>query len=196
MTQERATGPKGARERTLARILSITGRVTAATPGPWGYLQASGVICGPDATEVAQCLHDPDAMFIAQARADVPWFFDQLQAERSTGRPLNAQVLDRVLRPRAAIGVANDWLNRLLRQGDGLHGYVAEAWTATRPAGWARCSRRSPASSTPRPSGSTTALVNAVGMWMGPPAASGASAARPSHHPPQACGEGVVARLT
>jgi hypothetical protein len=31
MTQERATNPK----QTLARLPSITGQATAATPGPW-----------------------------------------------------------------------------------------------------------------------------------------------------------------
>jgi hypothetical protein len=110
MTQERATSP----ELTLARILSITGRAMAATPGPWGYVRPSGVICAPDAT------------FIAHARADIPWLLDQLQAERSSDPTLDAQLLDRVLVLRAAIRLANDWLNRLPWQGDGLHTFVAE----------------------------------------------------------------------
>jgi hypothetical protein len=104
-----------------------------------GELVASGVICGPDASDVAHCLHDPDAVFIAHARADIPWLLDQLQAGRSTGRTLDGQLLDRVLVLRAAIRVANDWLNRLPWQGDGLHGLVAEGLDrATEPFGWAR----------------------------------------------------------
>ena len=122
MTQERATSP----ELTLARILSITGRAMAATPGPWGYVRPSGVICAPDTSEVAHCLHDPDATFIAHARADIPWLLDQLQADRSSDPTLDAQLLDRVLVLRAAIRLANDWLNRLPWQGDGLHSFVAE----------------------------------------------------------------------
>ena len=122
MTQERATSP----ELTLARILSITGRAAAATPGPWGYVRPSGVICAPDAREVAHCLHDPDAVFIAHARSDVPWLLGRLQAERSSDPTLDAQLLDRVLVLRAAIRVANEELNALPWQGDGLSGFIAE----------------------------------------------------------------------
>jgi hypothetical protein len=121
MTQERATSP----ERTLAR-LSIAGRAAGATPGPWGYVRPSGVICAPDATEVAHCLHDSDATFIAHARSDIPWLLNQLQAGRSSSRTLDARLLDHLILLRAAIQVANDWLNRLPWQGDGLHGFIAE----------------------------------------------------------------------
>ena len=89
-------------------------------------MRPSGVICAPDASDVAHCLHDPDAVFIAHARSDIPWLLDQLQAERSTGRTLDGLLLDRVLVLRAAIRVANDWLNKLPWQGNGLHGLVAE----------------------------------------------------------------------
>jgi hypothetical protein len=122
MTQDRATSP----ELTLARMLSITGRVTAATPGPWGYVWPSGVICAPDASEVAHCLHDPDATFIAHARADVPWLLDQLQATQAAHRVIRAQLQGRLDWLGAAIRVANEELNRLPWQGDGLSSFVAE----------------------------------------------------------------------
>jgi hypothetical protein len=126
MTQERATSIARAPERTLARLLSIAKRAAAATPGPWGYVRPSGVICGPDASEVAHCLHDPDAIFIAHARDDLPWLLDQLQAGRPADLSLDGRLLDRVLLLLAAIRVVNEELNRLPWQGDGLHGFVAE----------------------------------------------------------------------
>jgi hypothetical protein len=122
MTQERASSP----EQTLARMLSITRRTGFATPGPWGYVRPSGVICAPDTSDVAHCLHDPDAVFIAHARSDVPWLLGRLQAERSSDPTLDAQLLDRVLVLRAEIRVANEELNALPWQGDGLSGFVAE----------------------------------------------------------------------
>jgi hypothetical protein len=125
MTGEWAISIERAPERTLARMLSIARRARFATSGPWGYVRPSGVICAPDASDVAHCLHDPDAVFIAHARSDIPWLLDQLQAERSTGRTLDGLLLDRVLVLRAAIRVANDWLNKLPWQGNGLHGLVA-----------------------------------------------------------------------
>jgi hypothetical protein len=103
MTRERATSLERVPERTLARLLSIAGRAAAATPGPRGYLRASGVICGPDASDIAHCLHDPDATFIAHARSDVPWLLDQLQAGWSVDPALDAQLLDRVVVLGAAI---------------------------------------------------------------------------------------------
>ena len=124
MTQDRATSIERSPERTLARILSITGRPAAATQGPWGYVRPSGVICAPDASEVARCLHDPDATFIAYARADIPWLLDQLQAARPSDPTLNEQLLDRLILLRAAIQMANGWLNKLPWQGDGLHGFA------------------------------------------------------------------------
>jgi hypothetical protein len=122
MTQERATNP----EQALAQILSITGRAAAATPGPWGYLRPSGVICAPDASDVAHCLHDPDATFIAHARADIPWLLDQLQAEQAADRVVQAQLQGRLDWLEAAIRHANEELNKLPWQGDGLHSFVAE----------------------------------------------------------------------
>ena len=126
MTQDRATSIERSPERTLARILSITGRAAAATQGPWGYVRPSGVICAPDTSEVARCLHDPDATFIAYARADIPWLLDQLQAARPSDPTLNEQPLDRLILLRAAIRVANEELNRLPWQSDGLSSFVAE----------------------------------------------------------------------
>jgi hypothetical protein len=126
MSQERANSIERAPERTRARMLSIAMRARFATPGPWGYVRPSGVICAPDSSEVAHCLHDPDAIFIAHARADTLLLLDQLQAERSADLALDAQLLDRLLMLRAAIRVANEELNRLPWQGDGLGGFFAE----------------------------------------------------------------------
>ena len=122
MTQERASSP----EQTLARMLSITRRTGFATPGPGGMCgrQASSAPRTP--SDVAHCLHDPDAVFIAHARSDVPWLLGRLQAERSSDPTLDAQLLDRVLVLRAAIRVANEELNALPWQGDGLSGFIAE----------------------------------------------------------------------
>jgi hypothetical protein len=122
MTQERANSP----EQALTQILSITGRVAAATPGPWGYVRASGVICTPDASDVAHCLQDPEATFIAHARSDLPWLLGQLQAERSADWTLDERLLDRLILLRAAIRVANEELNKLRSQSDGLHGLAAD----------------------------------------------------------------------
>jgi hypothetical protein len=100
----------------------IATRVNEATPGPWGYLRPSGVICGPDGSDVADCLHDPDALFIAHARDDVPWLLHQLAAEQHARDALDQQVA--VLE--AGIGRANAALNRLPWQGDGQRYLVAE----------------------------------------------------------------------
>jgi len=196
MTQDRATSIERSPERTLARILSITGRVAAATQGPWGYVRPSGMICAPDASEVARCLDDPDATFIAYARADIPWLLDQLQAARPSDPTLNEQLLDRFILLRAAIRMANGWLNKLPLAGRRAPWLRRGSGPRAGPVGGPgdRGGRQRPGPRGPRAQGRW--LVNGVGMWAGPPAASGASAARPSHHPPQACEEGVVARLT
>jgi hypothetical protein len=122
MTQQPASSP----ERTLARILSIAGRTTAATPDPWGYVRPSGVICAPDTSDVAHCLHGPDAVFIAHAPSDLPWLLDQLQTAQAAHRVVQAQLQRRLDWLRAAIRQANEELNKLPWQGDGLHGFVAE----------------------------------------------------------------------
>jgi hypothetical protein len=119
MTQQPASSP----ERILARILSIAGRTTAATPDPWGYVRTSGVICAPDTSDVAHCLHGPDAMFIAHAPR---WLLDQLQTAQAAHRVVQAQLQRRLDWLRAAIRQANEELNKLPWQGDGLHGFVAE----------------------------------------------------------------------
>jgi len=138
MTWERASSPQQTPERTLARILSITGWAAAATPGPWGYVRPSGVICTLDTSEVAHCLHDPDATFIAHTRADIPWLLDQLQAARSTDLTLDEQLLDRVLVLRAAIRVANEELNKLPWQGDRLSSLVTDGLDRDQARRWAR----------------------------------------------------------
>jgi hypothetical protein len=122
MTREPANSP----EQALTRILSITGRAAAATPGPWGYLRPSGVICGPDTSDVAHCLHDPDATFIAHAQANLPWLLGQLQAEQAAHRVSQAQLQGRLDWLEVAIRQANEQLNTLPWQGDGLHSFVAE----------------------------------------------------------------------
>jgi hypothetical protein len=77
-------------------------------------------------------------VFIAHARGDIPWQLDQLQAERSNDRTLDAQLLDRVLVLRAAIRVANEELNKLPWQGDGLSSLVAEGLDRDRAMGLSR----------------------------------------------------------
>jgi hypothetical protein len=51
----------------IERAIAIATRASDATPEPWGYLRPSGVICASDGSDVAECLHDPDALFIAHA---------------------------------------------------------------------------------------------------------------------------------
>jgi hypothetical protein len=131
MTRERATSP----ELTRTPILAITGRATAATPGPWGYLRPSGVICAPGHQRGRPLPARPGATFIVHARTDIPCLLGQLQAERSTSRTLDARLLDCLILLRAAIQVANDWLNKLPWQGDGLHSFVADGLDRD-PARW------------------------------------------------------------
>jgi hypothetical protein len=196
MSQERANSIERAPERTRARMLSIATRARFATPGPWGYVRPSGVICAPDSSEVSHCLHDPDAIFIAHARADTLLLLDQLQAERSADLALDAQLLDRLLVLRAAIRggqrgaerpvLAGRRAERLGRRGSGPRPGLLDL-----PGG--RGGRRRLGPRDLRAQGRR--FVNGVGMWAGPPAASGASAARPNHATPPS-GEGVVAPLT
>jgi hypothetical protein len=122
MTQDRASSP----EQALARLLSITGRAAAATPGPWGDVRPSGIVCAPDASDVAHSLHDPDATFIAHARTDVPWLLDELQVAQAAHRVAQARLQGRLDWLETAIGQANQELNKLPWQGDGLRGFVAE----------------------------------------------------------------------
>jgi hypothetical protein len=109
-------------EAVVARAASILVRCGAATDGPWGYLRASGEIVASDMSEVAQCWHDPDARFIARAREDVPWLVGQLHAEHLAHDELERRL--RVLE--AAIRQANEALDRLSWEGDGLRHLVAE----------------------------------------------------------------------
>jgi hypothetical protein len=194
---EGATGTQRAPEPTLARGLSIARRATAATPGRWGYLRPSEVICAGYASEVAHCLHNPDAVFIAHARSDIPWLLGRLHRGQATDLAPYGQLLDRLLVLRAAIRVADQQLNTLPWQRDGLHRFFAEGLGARSGSvggpgdrgGGQRPGPRVPRAQRRRP-------VNGVGMWAGPPAASGASAARPSHHPTRTYPEGVVAPLS
>ncbi len=104
------------------RAVRVAARADVASPGPWGYLRASGAICAPDLAEVAACCHDPDALFIAHARADVPRLLGQLAAEQAA----LATVERRLATLRAAVGRANQALDRLPWEGDGLLHLVAE----------------------------------------------------------------------
>jgi hypothetical protein len=166
--------------------LSIAGRATAATAGPWGYLRASGVICGPDASDVAHCLHEPDATFIAHARADIPWLLDQLQAEQAAHRVVQAQLQGRLDWLEAAIRQANEELNKLPWQGDGLHSFVAEGLARDQARWVGRVIEAVASALDPEGLGLRgRGLVNSIGMWAGPPAANGASAARPSQAKPR-----------
>jgi hypothetical protein len=124
--EDPTTGSQRAPEGALARLLSIAGRAAAATQGPWGYLRPSGVICAPDASDVAHCLYDPDAVFIAHARTDIPWLLEQLQAGQGVDLGVSGPLLDRLLLLRAAIRVANERLDALPWQGDGLAAAFAD----------------------------------------------------------------------
>jgi hypothetical protein len=114
------------------RATLIATRADAATSGPWGYLRASGAIwatdgggrlaLAADGVEVAQCLHDPDAEFIAHAREDVPWLLGQLAAEQHALAALERRLAVLV----AGVGRANEALDRLPWEGDGLLHLVAE----------------------------------------------------------------------
>jgi hypothetical protein len=55
-----------------AELAAIGARTAAATPGLWGYHAPSGDILAPDLSMVAGCLHVPDGLWIAHARADLP----------------------------------------------------------------------------------------------------------------------------
>lgn len=118
MTQEQASST----EQALARILSTAWRAAAATLGPWGHLRPSGVICAPDGSDVAHRLHDPDAVFTAHARGDIPWLLDQLWLEEAA-RPALQGRLERLA---AAIRLANQRRNALTWQGDRLGSFFAD----------------------------------------------------------------------
>jgi hypothetical protein len=190
MTQQPASSP----ERTLVRILSIAGRTTAATPDPWGYVRPSGVICAPDTSDVAHCLHGPDAVFIAHARSDLPWLLDQLQTAQAAHRVVQAQLQRRLDWLRAAIQ-ANEELNKLPWQGDGLHGFVAEGLDPEQAQWICQVIEEVASVWTPRPSASRTRTRERRGDVGWAAGCQRASAARPCQATPPS-GEGVVAPLT
>ena len=105
----------------IQRAIAIATRASQATPGPWGYLRPSGVICGPDGGDVADCLHDPDALFIAHAPEDTLWLLRQPLVDLSALVALQG----RIALLHAGIRCANDALDRLPWQGDGLRHLVA-----------------------------------------------------------------------
>jgi len=73
-----------------AELASIRARADAATPGPWGYLTPSGEIVATDLTTVATCLHTPDGLWIAHARADVETLLDELERLQHAAARLRA----------------------------------------------------------------------------------------------------------
>jgi hypothetical protein len=177
-------------ERVIARAAVILLRCGAASEGPWGYLRASGAIVAPDLTGVAHCLHDPDAAFIAHARADVPWLVDQLHLEHVAHEEVERRL--RVLG--AAVRRANEALDRLPWQGDGLRHLLAEGVASAEVVAAIHAAA---SALDPETLGRRTAIYDrheGDRAWAGPPAARAASVARPFHH--AASGEGVVARLT
>jgi hypothetical protein len=111
--------------QVAAHAALVAARARLATPGPWGYDRAGAAVVAADGTglrEVAGCGHDPDAAFIAHARADVPWLLGQLAAEQAARAALERR-LDAL---RVAVGRANEALDRLPWQGDGLAHLAAE----------------------------------------------------------------------
>jgi hypothetical protein len=108
-------------------------RTCRSPDGPRPPPRTRGGMCGrrgssapPDTSHVAHCLHGPDAVFIAHAPSDLPWLLDQLQTAQAAHRVVQAQLQRRLDWLRAAIRQANEELNKLPWQGDGLHGFVAE----------------------------------------------------------------------
>jgi hypothetical protein len=65
-------------------------------------------------------------VFIAHAPSDLPWLLDQLETAQAAHRVVQAQLQRRLDWLRAAIRQANEELNKLPWQGDGLRGFVAE----------------------------------------------------------------------
>jgi hypothetical protein len=65
-------------------------------------------------------------VFIAHAPSDLPWLLDQLLTVQAAHRVVQAQLQRRLDWLRAAIRQANEELNKLPWQGDGLRGFVAE----------------------------------------------------------------------
>jgi hypothetical protein len=128
--QQRSPGGRAASvERVAAHVASIARRASLATPGPWGYDRAGGAVVTVGTAglrEVAGCCRDADTMFIAHARADVPWLLHRLAAEQHA----RAALEQRLAVLRAAVGRANEALDRLPWQGDGLRHLVVEG-TAT-----------------------------------------------------------------
>jgi hypothetical protein len=116
------TGSLAEQAARIERAIQIAARASQATPGPWGYLRPSGVICGPDGSDVADCLHDPDVLFIAHAPEDTVWLLQQLLVDLAALVALQG----RIALLHAGIRRANAALDRLPWQGDGLRHLVAE----------------------------------------------------------------------
>jgi hypothetical protein len=124
--QQRSPGGRAAGAGQVAvHAALVAARARLATPGPWGYDRAAAAVVAADPAglrEVAGCGHDPDAAFIAHARADVPWLLGQLAAEQAARAALQRQLATL----RAGVDPANQALDRLPWQGDGLAHLVAE----------------------------------------------------------------------
>jgi hypothetical protein len=106
----------------IERAIVIATRAGLATPGPWGCIRPSGAIVASGHGEIAECTYDPDALFIAHGRGDIPWLLHHLLTELYALVALH----ERVAVLEAAIGCVNAALNQLPWQGDGLRHLAAE----------------------------------------------------------------------
>jgi hypothetical protein len=181
--------PRPSPERVAAHAALVAARARRATPGPWGYDRAGGAVVTAAAAglrEVAGCCHDPDATFIAHARADVPWLLGQLTAEQHARAALERRLAVLV----TAVGLAN-------RRSTACRGRATgcATWSprARPPPRWSPRFTPPPAPWTPRPSASRTAPRDrAPGCGLGRRLPSAASAAGPA----TPIWEGVVAGLS
>jgi len=187
MTQQPASSP----ERTLARILSITGRTTAATPDPWGYVRPSGVICAPDTSDVAHWPARPGCG-VHRSRPQRPSVAARPAPDRA-GRPPGGPGAAPASPGLAAIRQANEELNKLPWQGDGLHGFVAEGLDPEQAQWICQVIEEVASVLDPRPSASRTRTRERRGD-VGWAAGCQRGVGGPALPSPPPSGEGVVAR--
>lgn len=187
MTQQPASTPE--------RTLSIAGRTTAATPDPWGYVRPSGVICAPGYQSRRPLPARPGCGVHRSRPSDLPWLLDQLQIAQAAHRVVQAQLQRRLDWLRAAIRQANEELNKLPWQGDGLHGFVAEGLDPEQAQWICQVIEEVASVLDPEASASRTRTRERRGDVGWAAGCQRASAARPCQATPPS-GEGVVAPLT
>jgi hypothetical protein len=177
----------------IERAIAIATRASDATPEPWGYLRPSGVICASDGSDVAECLHDPDALFIAHAPEDILWLLQQLLVDcppwsRSRGGSRCSK--------RHSVVPTTRWTGCPGRA-TGCGTWSLRARPRWR---WWRRSTPLPAPWIPRASASRTAARErhrCEQVWVGPSAANqGVDGPTPSTRPGQSEGGGQPADLT